>query len=109
MITANAIISDVIISDNKVWIQFQVDGKYYPLHYEFNTSFLSDITKLLFILERSKSKNINDLVGKQMRVIDTEETSNSLVAVGDSCKNKFIDLYGSEFPVREKKIYRKYR
>ena len=49
MITANAIITDVIADSPKVWIQFEVEGKYFPAHYEFNTSLLSDITRLMFL------------------------------------------------------------
>lgn len=109
MITANAIITDVIADSPKVWIQFEVEGKYFPAHYEFNTSLLSDITRLMFLIERTKAKDIKDLIGKNIRVIDTEAMRDSLVAVGDSSKNKFVDLYGSEFPVRERRIYRKYR
>lgn len=109
MITANAIITDIIVDSPRVWVQFEVDGKYFPAHYEFNTSFLSDITKLMFLLERTKSKKITDLIGKGIRVIDTEKSIDSVVAVGDNSKNKFVDLYGSEYPVRERKIYRKYK
>lgn len=108
MITANAIITDVIADSLKVWIQFEIEGKYYPTHYEFNTSLLSDITRLMFLIERTKAKDVKDLIGKSIRVIDTEEIRDSLVAIGDNSKNKFVDLYGSEFPVRERKIYRKY-
>lgn len=109
MFTANATITDVIVEKPKVWVQFEIEGKYFPAHYEFNTSLLSDITKLMFLIERTKAKDIKDLIGKGIRVIDTEAPSDSLVAVGDNSKNKFVDLYGSEFPVRERKIYRKYR
>lgn len=109
MITANAIITDVIADTSKVWIQFEVEGKYFPTHYEFNTSLLNDITRLMFLIERTKAKDIKDLIGKNIRVIDTEATRDSLIAVGDSSKNKFVDLYGSEFPVRERRIYRRYR
>lgn len=109
MITANAKITDVIVDSSKVWIQFEVEGKYFPAHYEFNTSLLSDITKLMFLIERTKAKDIKNLIGKNIRVIDTEATRNSLVAIGDSSKNKFVNLYGSEFTVRERRIYRKYR
>ena len=109
MITANAIITDVIRENNKVWIQFEVEGKYFKAHCEFNTSLLSDITRLMFLIERTKAKDIKDLIGKNIRVIDTEEMRDSLIAIGDSFKNKFIDLYGSEYPVKEQRIYRKYR
>ena len=109
MITANAIITDVIRENNKVWIQFEVEGKYFKAHCEFNTSLLSDITRLMFLIERTKAKDIKDLIGKNIRVVDTEAIRDSLVAIGDNSKNKFGDLYGSEFPVRERKIYRKYR
>ncbi len=109
MITANAIITDVIADSPKVWIQFEVEVKYFPAHYEFNTSLLSDITRLMFLIERTKAKDIKDLIGKNIRVVDTEAIRDSLVAIGDNSKNKFVDLYGSEFPVRERKIYRKYR
>lgn len=109
MITANATISDVIVDKSKVWIQFEIEGKYFPVHYEFNISLLSDFTRLIFIQKRTKTKNTNDLVGKEIRVIDTEASVNSLVAIGDNKKNKFVSLYGSEFPTREEKIYRKYR
>lgn len=109
MITANAIITDVIADSPKVWIQFEVEGKCFPVHYEFNASLLSDITRLMFLMERTKTKDIKDLIGKNIRVIDTEEIRDSVIAVGDSSKNKFVDLHGSEFPVRERRIYRKYR
>lgn len=109
MVTANAIITDVIADSSKVWIQFEVEGKYFPVHFEFNTSLLSDITRLMFLVERTKAKDIKDLIGKNIRVIDTEAMRDSLVAVGDNSKNKFVDLYGSEFPVRERRIYRKYK
>lgn len=109
MITANAVISNIIVENNTVLIQFSVEGKYFPTNYSFNTSSLGDITKLMFLLQRTKAKNINDLIGKRIQVIDTEEISNSLVAVGDQNKNKFVDLYGGEFPVRERKIYKKYQ
>ena len=109
MFTANATISDVIVEETKVWVKFEIEGKYFPAHYEFNTSLLSVITKLMFLLKGAKAKNVKDLIGKGIRVIDTEAPSNSLVAVGDNSRNKFVDLYGSEFPVRERKIYRKYK
>ncbi len=109
MITANAVITDVIVEKTNVWIQFDIEGKCFPAHYEFDSALLKDVTKLLFLIERTHAKNINDLVGKNIRVIDTEETINSVVAVGDSSKNKFVDLYGSEYTVREKRIYRRYR
>ena len=63
----------------------------------------------MFLIERTKAKDIKDLIGKNIRVVDTEAIRDSLVAIGDNSKNKFVDLYGSEFPVRERKIYRKYR
>lgn len=109
MITTKGTITDVSVNENIVWIQFKVEGKYFQAHFEFNTSLLGDITKLMFLLKRTKSKNINDLIGKNIRVIDTETITKSLVAIGDNNKNKFVDLYGSEFPVREQKIYKKYR
>ncbi len=109
MITANAIISDVIADGTKVWVEFEVEGKFFPVHYEFNTSYLNDFTRLMFLLNRTKTKNIKELVGKAIRVVDTEAMRDSVVAVGDRSKDKFVDLFGSEFTVKEKKIYQNHK
>jgi len=109
MITANAIVTNIIVDNSKVWLEFKVEGKYFPVHYEFDVSLLSDLSKLMFLIKRTKAKNIEGLLGKNVRIIDNEQTCNSLVALGDISKNKFVDLSGSEFPVSERRLYRKYK
>lgn len=109
MITANAVITDIIVDQSKVWVQFEVEGKCFPEHHEFNAALIGDIMRLMFLIKRTNAKDIKDLIGKSIRVIDTEATRDSLVAVGDSSKNKFVGLHGSEYPVREQHIYRKYK
>lgn len=109
MITAGGVITDIIVDNTKVWLQVTSESKAFPVHYEFDTSLLSDITRLMFLIERTKAKDIKDLLGKSVRIIDTEELNNSLIAMGDATKNKFVDLYGSEFPVSERRIYGRYR
>ena len=109
MITTTAVITDVITENTIVYIQVKIEGKYFPATFALNTSSLSDITKLLFLIQRTKAKNVKDLIDKKIRVIDTEEMTNSLVAVRDLSKNKFVDINGKEFPVRERRIYRRYQ
>lgn len=109
MYTTDAIITDVIREETKVWLQLDFDNKEFPSHWEFNLATLRDIEKIFFLIKCTKAGTINGLKGKQVRVIDTEEVQNSLLAIGSPSKNKFIDLYGSEFPVSEKRLYRRYR
>ena len=109
MVTIDAIITDLIIDGSKVWIQLMSDEKIFPLHYEFDTRYLSDITKLLFIVKKKKSKNVEDIKGKRVRIIDNECIQNSMIAIGSEKKNRFVDLYGSEAVMTEKGIYFKYK
>jgi len=106
--TMTAVIQNVIVGAESVWIQFCLEGKYFPVHHEFYVGVLSDITKLMFLLKHTKAGNVTELSGKQVRVIDTGDSYDSLRAIGSVSKNQFIDLYGGEFPVSEKKIYRRY-
>lgn len=109
MFTANAIITDVIVDQTRVWLQLSLEDKVFPVHYEFDVAMLNDLSKMLFLIKHTKASNIEDLRGKTVRVVDTEEVRNSLVAIGADSKNKFIDLYGDEYPISEKRLYRRYQ
>lgn len=110
MITANATITDVRIDQTKIWIELKVEGKYFPVHHQFDVSYMDAYSKIAFILDITNVKSINDLTGKFVRVIDTENSHNSLIAIGHPEKNRFIDLHKEDdFPVREWRIYWRYR
>ena len=110
MITANATITDVRFNERKLWIEFRVEGKYFPLHHEFNVGYLGDYYKVAAILDFTDSANFNNLKGKTVRVIDTEESHDSLIAIGHPKRNRFIDLHKvDDFTVWEKIIYWRYR
>lgn len=109
MYTADAIISDVINNCKKVWIQLDYDGRCFSSYHEFDLKYLKDVDDLMSLMKFTNSKEIEDLLGKYVRVIDNGDVRNSLVAIGSMSKDKFIALYLDSFPISEKKLYRKYR
>lgn len=108
MYTTDATITDIIVNETKIWLQLNCNEKYFPLHYEFDVRMMNDLSKILFLIKVTKAGNIEGLRGKNVRVIDTEKIQDSLIAIGSNYKNRFIDLYGSEYPISEKRIYRRY-
>ena len=108
MDTVNATITDIISRDNKIWVQLRCYEKYFPLHFEFDVRNLNDLSKIMFLIKATKAGNVEGLKGKSVRIIDNENIQDSLIAIGSSYKDRFIDLYGSEFPTSEKRIYRRY-
>lgn len=108
-LTKEAIITDVSCHNGIVWIQLSY-GKTFPTNHEFNTKVLSDFEKVQFLIKVTKASDIEGLRGKSVRVIDRgEEVRNSLIAIGSCTKNQYIDLYGGEFAVSEKKIYKSHK
>lgn len=110
MITAYATISDVRVDRTKVWIELKVDGKYFPVHHQFNTAYLCDYSKIAFLLKTAKVKSVSALTGKTVRVVDNEKSHNSLIAIGHPKRNRFIDLIKQDdFPVMGWRIYLRHR
>ena len=128
MITTNATITDVRFDGKKLWIELRVDGKYFPVHHEFDLRYIGDYYKVSSIFGFTDLKNFetsffdfsvsvryilaefNSLKGKTVRVIDTEESHHSLIAIGHPKKNRFIDLHKvDDFTVWEQIIYWRYR
>ena len=109
MYTTNAIITDVISSQSKVWIQLKSENRYFPWNHEFNLSLAKDYLDLESLMSFTGVNKVADLLHKDVRVIDTEDNHDSLVAIGSISKNKFIALKLDMFPTSERKIYRKYR
>lgn len=109
MLTTYATISDLRITQTKVWIELKVLGKYFPVNHEFDTALWRDYSKVAFILDITRVKKLGDIKNKGVRVIVTEAINDSLIAIGDPLKNRFIDLQGDEFPVSERRINWRYR
>lgn len=94
---------------NEIWIQLSC-GTMFPLNHLFKCEFLDDYTRVQEICRFMKTDDENELLHKQIRVIIEQDgkISPKLIAVGSVQQNKFVDLYGGEFPVSERKVYRRY-
>lgn len=99
---------DTEYEQNKIWMQLNCDTPF-PIHHTFTANYLSDFTRIQEIQRFIKADNVQDFVEKQVRVIiEQEGICFKTIAIGSSTKNKFIDLYGDEFPVSEHRIFRRY-
>lgn len=110
MQTKLAVIKEVDVDSlqDKIWVQLNC-GTMFPIHHTFSAGYLSDITRIEEILKFVKADNVKELAEKQVRVVIEEEgVLCKLLAIGATTKNKFIDLYGGEFPVSERRIFRRY-
>lgn len=109
MYTALATITDVIVDGCNIWIQICYDNRVFPAHHELNAGRLIDYERIAFLLKITKSKKIDELKGKTIRIIDNEQRERFLIAIGSDKKNKFIELYSTLNPTTEKGIYRRER
>jgi len=109
MYTSLATITNIKVYENGIiWFEFQEENKSFPTHCELACGSLSGYYKINYLLSKTKSKSVYDLVGKSVRIVDTEKLQAAIVAIGLAEKDKFHDVYGQEYPVKEKRIYKKY-
>lgn len=109
--TLEAEITEIQVDEHKsyLWIKIVCSFKNFPIYVPFDLRYLDDFTRVQSIQNFTKSKDLDDLVGKQIRIIDCgDEERNSLVAIGSFSKNRFVAVSDDEFPVSEKRIYKRY-
>ncbi len=110
MQTRSAVITEVDANyqqgrERKVWMQLNC-GEAFPIHHVFSVDYLADATRIIEIMKFAKVKEMEDLVGKKVRVVvEQDGVYTRPIAIGSERKNRFIDLSGGEFPVSERRVF----
>lgn len=101
---------DTEYKHNQIWMQLCCDTPF-PIQHVFIVNNLSDITRIHEIRKFIGVDNVKDFEGSQVRIIVESRGKiwYEVLAIGATHKNKFIDLYGDEFPVSERNIFIRYK